>query len=113
MMLVMALHQREHDTTQSAVMSLLLYAGLFPDMVAAISERRVREGTGTPVQEDLVLVGFGNFATVSFKDLYEAMDLDRKEYGFTSLTEDADSRDCVVLGFELILCPSISVSSSG
>ncbi|XP_016432021.1 uncharacterized protein LOC107758734 [Sinocyclocheilus rhinocerous] len=85
--MVLAVHQREReggDTTQSAVMgnkdALLRYAGLFPDMVAAISERRVREGTGTPAQEDQVLVGFGNFATMSFKDLYEATDRDRKGF---------------------------------
>lgn len=73
--MVLAVHQRERessDTTQSAVMgnkdALLRYAGLFPDMKAAISERRVREGYGTPAQEDQVLVGFGNFATLFFKD---------------------------------------------
>ncbi|ROL44329.1 hypothetical protein DPX16_8751 [Anabarilius grahami] len=85
--MVLAVHQREReggDTTQSAVMgnkdAFLRYAGLFPDMVAAISECRVREGTGTPAQEDQVLVGFGNFATISFKDLYDATDRDRKGF---------------------------------
>ncbi|XP_067307650.1 uncharacterized protein [Pseudorasbora parva] len=85
--MVLAVHQREReggDTTQSAVMgnkdALLRYAGLFPKMVAAIRERRVREGHGTPAQEDQVLVGFGNFATVSFMDIYEATDRDRKGF---------------------------------
>ncbi|XP_017210681.1 uncharacterized protein isoform X2 [Danio rerio] len=85
--MVLAVHQREReagDTTQSFIMgnkdALLRYAGLFPVMMAAISERRVREGHGTPAQEDQVLVGFGNFAAMSFKDLYEA-----------TVTEDSDS----------------------
>lgn len=85
---VLATHQREHErgkTTQSAAMgnkdALLGYAGLFLDVMAAISERRVREGTGTPAQKDQVLVGFGEFARISFKDLYEATDRDRKGYG--------------------------------
>ncbi|KAK7156958.1 hypothetical protein R3I94_006876 [Phoxinus phoxinus] len=85
--MVLAVNQREReagDTTQSAVMSnkdvLLRYAGLFPDMVAAISERRVREGFGTRAQEDQVLVGFGKYATMSFKDLYETTDRDRKGF---------------------------------
>lgn len=57
--MVLAAHQREREggnTTQSAVMgnkdALLGYAGLFPDVMAAVSERRVREGTGTPAQEE-------------------------------------------------------------
>ncbi len=86
--MVLAVHQREReggDTTQSAVMgnkdALLRYAGLFPDVLAAIKERRVREGTSTPAQEDQVLVGFGDFVSMCFKDLYEATDRSRKGYG--------------------------------
>ncbi len=86
--MVLAVHQREReggDTTQSAVMgnkdALLRYAGLFPDVLAAIRERRVREGTSTPAQEDQVLVGFGDYASMCFKDLYEATDRSRKGYG--------------------------------
>ncbi len=86
--MVLAVHQREReggDTTQSAVMgnkdALLQYAGLFPDVLAAIIERRVREGTSTPTQEDQVLVGLGDFASMSFKDIYEATDRSRKGYG--------------------------------
>ncbi len=85
--MVLAVHQREReggDTTQSAVMgnkdALLRYAGLFPDVLAAIRERRVREGTSTPAQEDQVLVGFGDYASMCFKDLYEATDRSRKGY---------------------------------
>ncbi|KAL0147534.1 hypothetical protein M9458_057162, partial [Cirrhinus mrigala] len=47
--MVLAVHQREReggDTTHSAVMgnkdALLRYAGLFPDVLAAFRERRVR-----------------------------------------------------------------------
>ncbi|XDV38719.1 hypothetical protein PO909_008069 [Leuciscus waleckii] len=79
--MVLAVHQREReggDTTQSAIMgnkdALLRYAALFPDMMAAISECRVREGTGTPAQEDMMRIGFGKFASMSFKDVYEAVD---------------------------------------
>ncbi|XP_068076533.2 uncharacterized protein isoform X1 [Danio rerio] len=95
--MVLAVHQREReagDTTQSFIMgnkdALLRYAGLFPVMMAAISERRVREGHGTPAQEDQVLVGFGNFAAMSFKDLYEATDRDRK--GFVKWVKRQSSR---------------------
>ncbi|XP_077095117.1 uncharacterized protein LOC143746835 isoform X2 [Siphateles boraxobius] len=95
--MVLAVHQREReggDTTQSAVMgnkdALLRYAALFSDMMAAISERRVREGTGTPAQEDLIRVGFGKFASQSFKDLYEAVDRDRK--GFTKWVKKQEAR---------------------
>ncbi len=65
--MVLAMHQREReggDTTQSIR-----------------ERRRVREGTSTPAQEDQVLVGFGDFASMCFKDLYEATDSSRKGYG--------------------------------
>ncbi len=65
--MVLAVHQREReggDTTQSIR-----------------ERRRVREGTSTPAQEDQVLVGFGDFASMCFKDLYEATDSSRKGYG--------------------------------
>ncbi|KAK7167109.1 hypothetical protein R3I94_001491 [Phoxinus phoxinus] len=85
--MVLAVHQREReagDTTQSAIMgnkdALLRYSALFPDMMAAISERRVREGTGTPAQEDQMRIGFGKLVSISFKDLYEAVDRDRKGF---------------------------------
>ncbi len=68
--MVLAVHQREReggDTTQS------------------IRERRVREGTSTPAQEDQVLIGFGDFASMCFKELYEATDRSRKGYGALKL----------------------------
>lgn len=85
--MVLASHRQERergDTSVTAVMgnkdALLQYAGLFPDVRAAIQEWQVREGSGTPVQEDSLLVGFGNFATLTFKDLYNAKDKDRKGF---------------------------------
>ncbi|XP_057187565.1 uncharacterized protein LOC130552902 [Triplophysa rosa] len=85
--MVLASHRQERergDTSVTAVMgnkeALLQYAGLFPDVRAAIQERHVREGSGTPAQEDTLLVGFGNFATLTFKDLYNAVDKERKGF---------------------------------
>lgn len=83
--MVLASHRQERERgglSTAAVMgnkdALLQYAGLFPDVMAAIQERQVREGSGTTGQEDKLLVGFGNFATLTFKDLYDAKDKDRK-----------------------------------
>lgn len=80
--MVLASHRQERecgDMSTAAVMgnkdALLQYAGLFPEVVAAIQERQVREGSGTPVQDDQLFVGFGNFAILTFKDLYDAKDL--------------------------------------
>ncbi len=56
--MVLAVHQQEREGG---------------DITQSIRERRrVREGTSTPAQEDQVLVGFGDFASMCFKDLYEA-----------------------------------------
>ncbi|KAL1269405.1 hypothetical protein QQF64_031694 [Cirrhinus molitorella] len=85
--MVLASHRQERergDTSTAPVMAnkdaLLQYSGLFPDVVAAIQERQVREGSGTAGQEDELLVGFGNYATLTFKDLYDAKDKERKGF---------------------------------
>ncbi|KAL1269402.1 hypothetical protein QQF64_031691 [Cirrhinus molitorella] len=47
-------------------------------MCAAIQELQFRRGLGQAGQEDDLLVGFGNYATLTFKDLYDAKAKERK-----------------------------------
>ncbi|KAI7798252.1 hypothetical protein IRJ41_022032 [Triplophysa rosa] len=83
--MVLASHQQERergDRSTSAVMgnkdALLQYVALFPDVMEAIQERRVREGAGTPAQEDALLVSFGKYASQTFNQLYDSRDKEIK-----------------------------------
>lgn len=84
--MVLASHkkEREHgDTSQTPVMSnkdvFLRYAGLFPEVKAVIRRRLVRDGYGTPADEDALCVGFGEFSKLTFKDLYESKEKSKKK----------------------------------
>ncbi|XP_029545709.1 uncharacterized protein LOC115147586 [Salmo trutta] len=87
--MVLASHQQERemgDTDMSPEMAnkdqFDWYTNLFPEVQKAVEERRVRDGTlpPRPDQEDSCLVGFGNHKSLTYKDLYEAKDKERKSY---------------------------------
>ncbi|XP_071245924.1 uncharacterized protein [Salvelinus alpinus] len=87
--MVLASHQQERengDTDMSSEMAnkdrFDWYSNLFPEVQKAVEERRVRDGTlpPQPDQEDSRLVGFGNHKSLTYKDLYEAKDKERKSY---------------------------------
>lgn len=70
------------DTSSFPVMenkdALIRYVQLFPDVVRAIRDRRVRDGSASRGEEDAKLVGFGAHAGVTYRDLYDSTDKERK-----------------------------------
>ena len=78
-LVILVSHQKEReggDTSQSPLSAnkdaLTSYAQLFPQMTAAIQQRRMREGTLSVRGMDQMLVGFGAHARETYQSLYES-----------------------------------------
>ena len=80
---VLMSHQKEReagDTSQSPLAinkdALASYAQLFPELMQVIQWRRMCEGSLSVRDKDQTLVGFGVFADLTFRDLYESTSSD-------------------------------------
>ncbi|XP_041083829.1 uncharacterized protein LOC121299805 [Polyodon spathula] len=87
---LVASHQRERegDSSTSPLMAnkdaLTSYTCALPDFASAVRDRRAQDvarlRSSQPGQEDLRLVAFGVLKDVTWRDLYEAMDKERRGY---------------------------------
>ncbi|XP_076836388.1 uncharacterized protein LOC143482023 isoform X2 [Brachyhypopomus gauderio] len=60
--------------------ALVRYVSLFPDVTRAVRERRARDEPSSSGQEGQCLVGFGVHQSVSYRDLYQAQDREKRSY---------------------------------
>ncbi|XP_076833000.1 uncharacterized protein LOC143477983 [Brachyhypopomus gauderio] len=85
--MVSAAHQREREGGDASVSpsmankdALVRYISLFPDVTRAVRERRARDEPSSSGQEGQCLVGFGEHHSVSYRDLYQAQDREKRSY---------------------------------
>ncbi|KAJ8007961.1 hypothetical protein DPEC_G00099780 [Dallia pectoralis] len=86
--MILASHQQERRVVTDLSPEMVnkdqfnWYCNLFPEVQRAVEERRVLDGT-MPPRPDLDhshLVGFGDHKKLTYKELYEATDRERKSY---------------------------------
>ncbi|KAK1786450.1 hypothetical protein P4O66_018139 [Electrophorus voltai] len=85
--MVLAAHQRERKGGETLMFpamankdALVQYASLFHDVTRTVGERRTRDGSSSPGREDHRLDGFGEHQSVSYRDLYEGKDREKRSY---------------------------------
>ncbi|XP_076856568.1 uncharacterized protein LOC143510742 [Brachyhypopomus gauderio] len=86
-MMVSAAHQREREGGDASVSPsmankdvLVRYVSLFPDVTRAVRERCVMDEPSSSGQEGQCLVWFGEHQSVSYRDLYQAQDREKRSY---------------------------------